>query len=127
MATTDSRTAGEARIPATALTKGDLVNTSPGGDDDWQEVIGVYARAADAPAGREDLRRLLTTLGGRYVLVELTDIAPVDANVYFADDTAMLYASDEGADTPVADVISTEDGVRTYLYTKFELVTVRAT
>ena len=28
-------------------------------------------------------------------------------------------------DLAVADLISSEDGVRTYLYTKFELVTIR--
>ncbi|MHA3704446.1 hypothetical protein ACXR2U_19920 [Jatrophihabitans sp. YIM 134969] len=127
MADIDSRAVSEVRIPAAALTPGDLVNTSPGGDDDWQSVVGVYIRPADTPAEREDIRDLLASLGGRYVLVELTDIAPVDANVYFTDDgAAMLYASDEGADTPVVDVVSAEDGVRTYLYTKFELVTVRA-
>lgn len=126
MAEIDSRAVTEVRIPASALTAGDLVNTSPGGDDDWQAVVGVYVKAADAPSSRNDIRELLTTLGGRYVLVELTDIAPVDANVYFADDgAAMLYASDEGADTLVGDAVSTEDGVRTYLYTKFELVNVR--
>ncbi|MDT4996145.1 MAG: hypothetical protein QOD45_213, partial [Pseudonocardiales bacterium] len=31
-----------------------------------------------------------------------------------------------GSDQNVTEVISQEDGVRTYLYTKFELVTVRA-
>ena len=126
MADVDSRAVTEVRIPASALKTGDLVNTSPGGDDDWQAVVGVYVRAADAPSDRNDIRELLSTLGGRYVLVELTDIAPIDANVYFAEDgTAMLYASDEGTDTHVADAVSTEDGVRTYLYTKFELVNVR--
>ena len=126
MASVDPRAAAEVRIPAAALKAGDLVNTSPGGDDDWQEVIGVYSRAGDAPAARQDIRTLLAELSGRYVLVELTDIAPVDSNVYFADDgSAMLYASDEGADTPVNEAVSLADGVRTYLYTKFELVNVR--
>ena len=126
MADIDSRAVTEVRIPASSLKTGDLVNTSPGGDDDWQAVVGVYVRPADTPAEREDIRDLLASLAGRYVLVELTDIAPVDANVYFADDsTAMLYASDEGEDTRVIDAVSTEDGVRTYLYTKFELVNVR--
>jgi hypothetical protein len=126
MAEIDSRAVSEVRIPASALKAGDLVNTSPGGDDDWQSVVGVYVKPADTPSDREDIRDLLATLGGRYVLVELTDIAPVDANVYFADDgRAMLYASDEGDDTPVIEAVSSEDGVRTYLYTKFELVNVR--
>jgi hypothetical protein len=35
-------------------------------------------------------------------------------------------ATDDTEDHPVTDVVSPEDGVRTYLYTKFELVTVRA-
>ena len=64
-------------------------------------------------------------MGGRYVVVELTDLAPVDNNVYFSDGQALIVGTD-GPDQPVADVASAEDGVRTYLYTKFELVTVRA-
>lgn len=121
----DSRAVTEVRIPAAALRTGDLVNTSPGGDDDWQQVVGVYVRAADAPSGRGEVRELLAGLGGRYVLVELTDIAPVDANVYFEGGTGMLYGTDDAADTPVTEAVSSEDGVRAYLYTKFELVTVR--
>jgi len=34
--------------------------------------------------------------------------------------------SDDEEERPIIDEISPEDGVRTYLYTKFELVTVRA-
>jgi hypothetical protein len=37
----------------------------------------------------------------------------------------MVTGDDDSADKTVGEVISTEDGVRTYLYTKFELVTVR--
>jgi hypothetical protein len=51
----------------------------------------------------------------------------VDSGVYFAAGLAMSYATDDGADHPVAEVVSSEFGVRTYLYTKFELVTVRST
>jgi hypothetical protein len=121
---TDPRAVSEFRVPAIDLRPGDLVNTSPG-EDDWQEVIGVYTdgrSAADA-----DLKALAETLDGRYVIVQLTDISPLDAGVYFEDGTAMVYGTDEGSDHPVADAVSTEDGERTYLYTKFELVTVRAT
>jgi hypothetical protein len=126
MTTPDTRAVTEVRMPASSLQVGDVVNTSPGGDDDWQAVVGVYVKPADAPSSRPAVRDLLVSLAGRYVMVELTDIAPVDANVYFADDgTAMLYASDDGADAAVTDAVSNEDGVRTYLYTKFELVTVR--
>jgi hypothetical protein len=38
----------------------------------------------------------------------------------------MMYGVDDGADQDVTEVVSQEDGVRTYLYTKFELVTVRS-
>lgn len=121
---TDPRAAVEYRLPAVNLRKGDLVNTTPG-EDDWQEVVGVYRKADDAKSA--EIRTLVSTLGGRYVLVQLTDVAPVDGGVYFDDDgAAMIYGDDEGEDQPVADIISSSDGVRTYLYTKFELVTVRA-
>jgi hypothetical protein len=120
---TDPRASAEYRIPATALRPGDLVNTSPG-EDDWQEVLGVYTKASQAKS--DEVRTLVESLGGRYVAVQLTDIAPVDSGVYFAEGLAMMYAVDNGADQDVTDVVSSEDGVRTYLYTKFELVTVRA-
>jgi hypothetical protein len=146
----DPRAAVEYRVPAVDLRAGDLVNTSPG-EDDWQQVIGVYRAAADVPvidaadessstdqddaaddsdgadrgAGAQ-LRTLVQSLDGRYVVVQLTDVAPVDSGVYFAAGTAMVYGGDESSDQAVADVVSSEDGVRTYLYTRFELVTVRA-
>jgi hypothetical protein len=120
---TDLRAAQEYRIPAIELRSGDLVNTSPG-EDDWQQVLGVYTKPGDAKT--DDLRTLVDVLGGRYVAVQLSDIAPVDSGVYFADGVAMMYAVDDGADREVTDVISHEDGVRTYLYTRHELVTVRA-
>lgn len=119
----DPRAAVEYRVPAIDLKVGDLVNTSPG-EDDWQHVIGVYKKAADAKG--DDLRKLVESLGGRYVVVELSDLLPVDSGVYFAAGLAMSYGTDDSADHPVAEVVSGEDGVRTYLYTKFELVTVRA-
>jgi hypothetical protein len=124
MGMTDTRAAVEYRIPAAQLRAGDLVNTSPG-EDDWQQVLGVYTKAGQAKS--DEVRKLVESLGGRYVAVQLTDIAPVDSGVYFSDDLAMMYAVDDGADQDVTDVISQEDGIRTYLYTKFELVTVRAT
>jgi hypothetical protein len=47
--------------------------------------------------------------------------------VYFnADGVAMIYGEDETDDRSVTDLASTEDGIRTYLYTRFELVTVRS-
>jgi hypothetical protein len=147
----DPRAAVEYRVPAVDLRVGDLVNTSPG-EDDWQQVIGVYRTAADVPVtkvqprgatdsadGADDgadgdgadggngahLRTLVASLDGRYVVVQLTDVAPVDSGVYFAAGMAMVYGGDESSDQAVTDVVSGEDGVRTYLYTKFELVTVR--
>jgi hypothetical protein len=122
---TDERAVNEFRVAAADLRAGDLVNTSPGGDDDWQQVVAVYASPStlhDAPA---DVRTLVKSLAGRYVVVQLTDLAPVDSNVYFVDGAALAVSPDGGDDVPVAEVASDEDGVRTYLYTKFELVTVR--
>jgi hypothetical protein len=101
---------------------GDIVDT---GDQDWQQLIGVYRRPADATDDK--LRKVLQSLDGRYVLAQLTDIDPVDGGVYFAAGLAMVTGDDESADRTVAEVISSEDGIRTYLYTKFELVTVRGT
>jgi hypothetical protein len=37
----------------------------------------------------------------------------------------MVAGDDEDEDVPVADAVSSENGERVYLYTKFELVTVR--
>ena len=72
-----------------------------------------------------NLRKNARALGGRYVVVELTDLAPVDNNIYFSGGQALTVGT-EGEDQPVSEVVSAEDGVRTYLYTKYELVTVRA-
>ena len=122
-APTDPRAAVECRVPAVELKVGDLVNTSPG-EDDWQQVLAVHTSVRDV--AEEQVRTLVESLGGRYVVVQMTDLAPVDSGVYFAAGLAMTYSTDEGADQAVTDVVSSEDGVRTYLYTKYELVTVRA-
>jgi hypothetical protein len=120
----DPRAAQEFRIPAVDLKPGDLVNTTPG-EDDWQQVLGVYRREADAKS--QEIKALVKSLAGRYVVVQLTDLAPVDGGVYFGDDgTPMIYGDDADDDVAVADVASSSDGVRTYLYTKFELVSIRA-
>ncbi len=58
-------------------------------------------------------------------MVQLTDLLPVDGGIYFTDGTAMVAGADETEDLPVSDAVSGEDGERVYLYTKFELVTVR--
>lgn len=123
---TDPRAAVEIRVPAVDLRKGDLVNTSPG-EDDWQEVLGVYNKVDDARSA--EIKALVTSLGGRYVVVQLTDLLPVDGGVFFDDEgTAMIYGDDEDGDgdAPVAETVSSSNGVRTYLFTKFELVSVRA-
>jgi hypothetical protein len=123
-AMTDPRTAVEYRLPAIDLKPGDLVNTSPG-EDDWQQVVGVYSRPGDAKS--PEIRSLVESLGGRYVVVQLTDVAPVDGGVFFdADGVAMIYGEDADEDQVVSEVISAEDGIRTYLYTKFELVSARS-
>ena len=119
---TDPRAVAEYKVCAVDLRVGDVVDT---GDQDWQQVIGVYHRASDA--SDEKLSKVLRSLDGRYVLAQLTDIDPVDGGVYFAAGLAMVTGDDDSSDQTVAEVISAEDGVRTYLYTKFELVTVRST
>lgn len=120
----DQRAAVEFRVPAVDLKVGDLVNTSPG-EDDWQRVVGVYRKVEDAKSN--EIRTLVKSLGGRYVVVQLTDVAPVDGGVFFdADGVAMIYGEDAEDDQAVSDVASSEDGIRTYLYTRFELVSIRA-
>jgi hypothetical protein len=121
---TDPRAVVEFRVPATELKVGDVVNTSPG-EGDWQQVLGVFSSAADSTANGE-LRSLVAALGGRYVVVQLTDLAPVDGGIYFEDGTAMVAGADESDDQPVTDAVGSSDGERVYLYTKFELVNVRA-
>jgi hypothetical protein len=120
----DPRAVVEFKVAAVDLRPGDLVNTNPS-DQDWQEVVGVFARPADAKS--DEVKALADTIDGRYVVVQLTDIRPVDSGVFFSGGQALIYGSDEDSDSPVAETISTDDGVRTYLYTKFELVTVRST
>jgi hypothetical protein len=120
---TDPRAAVEFRVAAGDLKPGDLVNTSPG-EDDWQEVLGVFRDASNARS--DEIRELAKALGGRYVVVQMTDLAPVDGGVFFdADGKAMIYGEDAEDDQLVTDVASSEDGIRTYLYTKFELVAAR--
>jgi hypothetical protein len=115
----DPRAVADYRIPAVQLRPGDLVNTAPG-EDDWQEVVSVHLTAAEATG---ELHALVQAVEGRYVVVELTDLTPVDSSVFFVNGTAMVTVED--GDLPVSEVISGEDGVRTYLFTRFELVTVR--
>jgi hypothetical protein len=120
----DPRAAVEYRVAAVDLRVGDLVNTTPG-EDDWQQVVGVFREPGDARS--TEIQTLVSALGGRYVVVQLTDLAPVDGGIYFDDSgTAMIYGEEEHADLPVTDVASGSDGIRTYLYTRFELVTIRA-
>jgi hypothetical protein len=116
----DARAVVEFKVAATDLQVGDVVDT---GDQDWQQVIGVYRSPADTAEDR--LRKVVQSLDGRYVLAQLTDIDPVDGGVYFAAGLAMVTGDEDGADRTVAEVVSSEDGVRTYLYTKYELVTIR--
>jgi hypothetical protein len=124
-APSDPRAVVEFRVPAVELKIGDLVNTSPG-EGDWQQVTGVYRSPADAGSASSDLRSLVGTLDGRYVVVQLTDLLPVDGGIYFSAGTAMVAGDEADEDLPVSDAASGEDGERVYLYTKFELVTVRA-
>jgi hypothetical protein len=100
----DPRAAVEFRVPAVDLKPGDLVNTSPG-EDDWQQVVGIYRKPGDAKS--DEIRSLVETLGGRYVIVQLTDLAPVDGGVFFdADGVAMIYGEDAQGDQVVTEVAS---------------------
>jgi hypothetical protein len=121
---TDPRAAVEYRIPAVDLRPGDLVNTSPG-EDDWQEVLAVHTSASGI--GDQALKALATEVAGRYVVVRLTDLAPLDSGVFFEGGQAMSFGGDSQAEQPVADLVSPDPGERVYLYTKYELVTIRAT
>jgi hypothetical protein len=125
MTSPDPRAVTTFRLPAAELHVGDLVNLAPG-EDDWQQVLAVYAQVSDVPAEANELRDFVAQLDGRYVLVEVTDVAPVDDPVYLsADGTPLTIGSTDGEDQNVADLISTEDGVRRFVYTRFELVTSR--
>jgi hypothetical protein len=125
MTSPDPRATVQYRIPAIELRPGDLVDTAANGNE-WQEVLHVYTAPGDVHAGAEDaegLRDLVRAAGGRYVVVQLTDIAAVDAGVYFEDGVAMAAAELE--ELPLSDILGTDAGLRTYVYTKYELVTVR--
>jgi len=119
----DARAVTEYRIPATALRAGDLVNTSPGGDDDWQRVLSVHT--TEEPGNDDAAAKLITEIGDRYVVVRLTDVAPVDSPIYFDHGAALAFGSDGAEDSPVAEMVSEPDSERTFLYTRYELVTVR--
>jgi len=123
---TDPRAVSEFRIPATSLAAGDLINTSPGADEDWQQVLSVHTAEDPGGAADADAAALIAEIGDRYVVVRMTDVAPVDSPVYFAGGQAMTYGLDGEGDSPAVESLSAADAVRTFLYTRFELVTVRA-
>ncbi|TAM89874.1 MAG: hypothetical protein EPN43_06375 [Jatrophihabitans sp.] len=116
----DARARSTYRIPASDLAAGDLVDT---GGEDWQQVVGVYLTPESAPAG--EVHDLVAQVSPRYVVAQLTDINAVDSEVVFRDGSAVLIDED-GDDQPLDSQISAQDGLRTYLYTRYELVTVRA-
>jgi hypothetical protein len=118
----DPRARVEYRIAAADLKVGDLVNTVPG-EGDWQQVLGVWRTRSDSTPS-DQIRRLVESLDGRYILVQLTDLPPVDGGIYFAAGTAMVAGDSEAEDQSVTDAINT-DGERLYLFTKYELVSVR--
>jgi len=125
MTSIDPRAVTTFRLPAAQLNPGDLVNLSPG-EDDWQQVISVYSQVSDVAATDTELRDFVAQLDGRYVLVEVTDVAPIDEPIYLDDDgLALTVGAEDGEDQRVSDLISTEDGVRRFVYTRFELVTSR--
>src|SRR5882757_3155956 len=114
MTSPDPRAVVEFRLPAASLKPGDLVNLSPG-EDDWQQVLGVYAATTDVKGDNAELRDLVKLLDKRYVIVELTDLAPVDEPIYFNDGVALTVGVNDGDDQPVSEVISTDYGVRTFV------------
>jgi hypothetical protein len=122
----DARAVTEYRIPAIKLRAGDLINTSPGADEDWQLVLSVHTLENPDPGASPDAAGLVNGIGDRYVVVRMTDVAPVDSPVYFADGAAMVYGIDGAEDAPVAEAVAAPDSERTFLYTRYELVTVRA-
>jgi hypothetical protein len=119
----DSRRADEYRIPAASLKVGDLVNVAPG-DDDWQEVLAVHTSSATATDAAT--RTFLDSLGGRYVYVELTDLASVDNTIYVDSEGVGRVNGDQGEDYAVTELFSEDGAIRIYLFTKYELVTVRS-
>jgi hypothetical protein len=122
----DVRAVTEYRIPAPTLLPGDLVNTAPGSEDDWQQVLSVHTAESPGAHLDNDAGQLIAEVGDRYVVVRLTDVAPVDSPVYFDNGAAMAYGLDGAEDGPVTDALSEPDSVRTFLYTRFELVNVRS-
>ena len=122
----DPRAVLEYRIPATELRGGDLINTSPGADEDWQLVLSVHTRENPDPGPSPEAAGLVARVGDRYVVVRMTDVAPVDSPVYFAGGVALVYGLDGTDDAPVTEAVAAADSVRTFLYTRYELVTVRA-
>jgi hypothetical protein len=121
----ESRAVSEHRIPATKLRAGDLINTSPGAgnEEDWQQVQSVHT--AENPGSDADIATLIGQIGDRYVVVRMTDVAPVDSPVYFENGAALAFDADGGDDPQVSEVVSDADASRTFLFTRFELVTVR--
>ncbi len=122
----DPRAVSEYRIPATSLRAGDLVNTSPGGEDDWQQVLSVHTSESAGADADAEAGALVAEIGDRYVVVRLSDVAPVDSPVYFEDGNALAFGLDGDPDGPVTEILSDPESVRTFLYTRFELVTVRS-
>lgn len=122
----DPRAVTEYRIPATELRAGDLINTSPGADEDWQLVLSVHTLESPDAGASPEAATLAGEVGDRYVVVRMSDVAPVDSPVYFADGLALAYGMDGADDTPVTEGLVAADSVRTFLYTRYELVTVRA-
>ena len=122
-AMTDPRAVLEYRIAAADLKVGDIVNTSPGGPDDWQRVLAVHTQDGSS---KPEAAALMEQIGDRYVMVELSDVSAVDNNVYLDDEgAAMVFGTDDEADSAVLEVVGDSDDTRTYLYTVHELVTVR--
>jgi hypothetical protein len=125
MTSPDPRAVTTFRLPAAQLNAGDLVNLSPG-EDDWQQVLAVYSQVSDVAPEDSELRDFVAQLDGRYVLVEVTDVAPVDEPIYLDNNgTALTVGAEDGDDQSVSELISTEDGIRRFVYTRFELVTSR--
>ena len=99
----DVRAVTEYRIPAPTLLAGDLVNTAPGGEDDWQQVLSVHT--AETPGDDTDARRRADRRDRRPVRRRPADRRRAGGQpVYFADGAALAYGADGEDDGPVAEV-----------------------
>ena len=123
-APSDPRAVAEYRVPAVDLKVGDLVNTSPG-EGDWQQVIGVYR--SGRPTRREHRPHEARRVARRPLRGGPADRPAPGRRRHLLRRRRRRWspATTRATTCRSTDAASGEDGERAYLYTKFELVTVR--